>query len=244
MPYESTGRPDGRAPDKLRNISIELNVQQYASGSALIKWGQTHVLCAANIDDKVPPHRAESGGGWISAEYAMLPGATLTRAKRERGKIGGRTSEIQRLIGRSLRAAVDLDAIGPRTIWIDCDVLQADGGTRCASITGGYVAMRLALSRLVDEGKIPAAAMPDPIAAVSIGVRKGQVITDLNYIEDSSADVDLNFVATPAGVIEIQGTAEGRPFTRAELDTMIDRGTAACEQLFTMQRVALGKVAS
>ncbi|MFN3198537.1 MAG: ribonuclease PH [Bradymonadia bacterium] len=235
----SEPRPDGRQPHALRPIEIELGIQRYAAGSALIKWGNTHVLCSATVEDKVPGHRLESGGGWISAEYALLPGSTMTRARRERGKVGGRTAEIQRLIARSLRAAVDLDALGPRSIWIDCDVVQADGGTRCASITGGYVALCLALQKLVDAGKLGPEIMPEPLAAVSLGVRNGQVIADLNYIEDASADVDLNFVSSVTGVVEIQGTAEGRPFTRAELDGMIDAGTAACEQLFEIQRAAL-----
>lgn len=241
MPHhDPTSRPDGRAPEALRPITIETGLQRDPAGSVLIKWGHTHVLCAATIEERVPSHRAESGGGWITAEYAMLPGSTQSRARRERGKVGGRTAEIQRLIGRSLRAAFDLRLLGPRTLWVDCDVLQADGGTRCASITGSYVAVCLALRELVQRGDIIMSRMPEPLAAVSLGVRGGQVIVDLNYIEDSSADVDLNFIASAQGVVEIQGTAEGRPFTRQELDEMIDKGTDACARLFAIQRQALG----
>ena len=230
-----TLRPDGRAVDALRPVSIELGIQANVAGSVLVRFGQTHVLCAATIEERVPAHRLESGGGWLTAEYAMLPGAGDRRVRRERAGVGGRTAEIQRLIGRSLRAAVDLGALGGRTLWIECDVLSADGGTRCASITGATVAAAIALHGLGQR-------LQAPVAAVSVGVRAGHVIADLCYAEDASCDVDLNYVATPAGIVEIQGTAEGKPFSRDHLLRMIDFGGRACEQLFALQRQALASV--
>ncbi len=232
-------RRDGRAPAALRPVSIELDVQRGASGSALIRWGDTHVLCAASFEDKVPPHRAQSGGGWLTAEYSMLPGATRPRARRERSKVGGRTSEIQRLIGRSLRAVVDLDQLGPRTLWIDCDVLQADGGTRCASITGAWVATCLAIAR---DGEPWTTPQPAPLAAVSVGIVEGAALCDLCYAEDSRAEVDLNFVATPAGIVEVQGTAEGKPFARQRLLEMTDLAQGAVDELLAIQATALAAV--
>lgn len=225
-------RFDGRAVDALRPISIETDFQRFANGSALIRWGQTHVLCAASVEERVPHHRVSSGGGWMTAEYSMLPGSVSPRADRDRKKVSGRTAEIQRLIGRSLRAVFDLDTLGPRTVYVDCDVLQADGGTRCASITGAYVAVCLALRKLGIEHQ-------QPVAAVSLGVVGDRVLTDLCYVEDSTAQVDLNYVSTPAGLVEVQGTAEGKPFSQAQLNEMTSRGAAACERLFAMQRDAL-----
>ncbi len=225
-------RADARSVDALRPIEFVRGVQRHSSGSVLVRWGETHVLCAVNVEDRVPHHRLQSGGGWLSAEYAMLPGSTQERQRRERPNVGGRSAEIQRLIGRALRASVDIDRLGQRTLWVDCDVVQADGGTRCASITAAYVAVAIALSRL----GLPA---PKPIAAVSVGIVQGHVVTDLCYTEDSTAEVDLNYVATPSGVVEVQGTAEGKPFTRSRLDAMIDHAEQACATIFEIQAEAL-----
>ncbi|MBU0552352.1 ribonuclease PH [Myxococcota bacterium] len=224
-------RPDGRAHADLRPISFELGVQPGPQGSALIRWGGTHVLCAATFEERVPHHCAP-GQGWLTAEYNMLPGASDRRVRRERARLGGRTAEIQRLIGRSLRAAVDLHRMGPRTLLIDCDVIRADGGTRCASITGAYVATRLAFKAL---GLAP----PRPVAAVSLGLINDQILTDLCYVEDAAAEVDFNFVATREGIVEVQGTAEGRPFSPAQLQEMTQRGLSAVAQLFALQSAAL-----
>ncbi|MCB9528983.1 MAG: ribonuclease PH [Myxococcales bacterium] len=237
-PSPTAGRPDGRALDALRPITLTLGAQSGPAGSALIRWGGTHVLCAASVEDRVPHHRLGSGGGWLTAEYDMLPGAGNTRVRRSRDKLGGRTAEIQRLIGRSLRAAVDLDRLGAHTLWIDCDVLDADGGTRCASITGAYVAVCLAIQKIARaDHKKP--AYPRPVAAVSVGLHQGRALLDLCYAEDSAAEVDLNFVATEDGIVEIQGTAEGRPFTRAELDAMLTLADKGCAELFALQRQTL-----
>ncbi len=227
-------RPDGRSEECLRPISIELGVQRAAAGSALIRWGQTHVLCAASFEKRVPPHCLGTGKGWLTAEYSMLPGAGDRRVRRERQGVGGRSAEIQRLIGRSLRAVVQLRPLGQRTLWVDCDVIQADGGTRCAAITGASVAVALALR---SEG-LPSAS---PLAAVSLGIIKGQILSDLCYQEDSKADVDLNFVVSREGIIEIQGTAEGKAFNAAQLAEMVRRGEQACHQLFELQREALAR---
>jgi ribonuclease PH len=236
-------RPDGRANDQLRPITITRNWQAYAEGSALIEFGATKVLCAASVQQGVPRWRKGSGLGWVTAEYAMLPRATLTRNDREsvRGKIGGRTHEISRLIGRSLRAAIDLAALGENSIAIDCDVLQADGGTRTAAITGAYVALADAVAWL--RGK-DALARPEPIinsvAAVSVGVIDGEPRLDLMYDEDVRAETDMNVVVTGAGeFVEVQGTAEGAPFHRAELDAMLDLAVAGCADLARMQEEAL-----
>ncbi len=227
-------RFDGRTPDALRPITIETGIQRHAAGSCIIRWGHTHVLCAASVEDRVPPFRQESGGGWLTAEYGMLPGSTDSRIRRDRAAKSGRTQEIQRLIGRSLRAAIDLNLLGQRTITLDCDVLQADGGTRCASITGAWIALALALS----EDKT-LRALPPPVAAVSLGILDGQVLTDLCYVEDRDADVDLNFVATEAGIVEVQGTAEGRVYSAEQLALMVAKGQAACTELFALQRAAV-----
>ena len=236
-------RPDGRKNDQLRPITITRNWQAYAEGSALVEFGQTRVLCAASVQQGVPRWRKGSGLGWVTAEYAMLPRATLTRNDREsvKGRIGGRTHEISRLIGRSLRAAIDLSALGENSIAIDCDVLQADGGTRTAAITGAYVALADAVSWLRAR---EALARPDPlinsISAVSVGVIDGEARLDLMYDEDVRAETDMNVVVTGAGeFVEVQGTAEGVPFHRGELDAMLDLAVAGCAELARIQEEAL-----
>lgn len=232
-------RPDGRHADDLRPVRFEIDVQKDVAGSAMITWGNTRVLCSASIENKAPAHTHGSGQGWLTAEYSMLPGAGTSRIRRDRGgKLSGRTAEIQRLIGRSLRAVVDLRLLERRTMWIDCDVIQADGGTRCASITGAYVAACLALGRLASkEGR--GIVLPPPLAAVSVGVVGGEVISDLCYVEDRDADVDLNFVSCERGIVEVQGTAEGQPFDRDALDQMLDLGQRGTAQLFRLQRDVL-----
>ena len=236
-------RPDGRVADELRPITITRQWQRYAEGSALIEFGETKVLCAASVVQGVPRWRKGSGLGWVTAEYAMLPRATLTRNDREsvKGRIGGRTHEISRLIGRSLRAAIDLSALGENSISIDCDVLQADGGTRTAAITGAYVALADAVAWLRDR---QALARPDPlvnsVSAVSVGVIDGEVRLDLMYEEDVRAETDMNVVLTGTGeFVEVQGTAEGAPFRRAELDAMLDLAISGCAQLAKIQADAL-----
>jgi ribonuclease PH len=238
-------RPDGRKPDELRPVTITRHWQKHAEGSALVEFGDTKVLCAASVTEGVPRWRKGSGLGWVTAEYAMLPRATHTRSDREsvRGKIGGRTHEISRLIGRSLRVAVDLKALGENTIAIDCDVLQADGGTRTASITGAYVALADAVEWL--RGR-KALARPEPlvnsVAAVSVGVIEGEPRLDLPYEEDVAADTDMNVVCTGGGeFVEVQGTAEGAPFDRATLDTLLDLAVAGCAQLTEIQRAVLAR---
>jgi ribonuclease PH len=236
-------RPDGRAADELRPVTITRDWQKYAEGSALVEFGETKVLCAASVQQGVPRWRKGSGLGWVTAEYAMLPRATLTRNDREsvRGKIGGRTHEISRLIGRSLRAAIDLSALGENSISIDCDVLQADGGTRTAAITGAYVALADAVSWLRVKNAL---ARPEPlinsIAAVSVGVIDGEPRLDLMYEEDVRAETDMNVVVTGDGTfIEVQGTAEGAPFRRDELDALLDLAVAGCASLTARQKEAL-----
>jgi ribonuclease PH len=238
-------RPDGRAPDQLRQITITRDWQKYAEGSALIEFGDTKVLCSASVQQGVPRWRKGSGLGWVTAEYAMLPRATLTRNDREsvRGKIGGRTHEISRLIGRSLRAAIDLSALGENSISIDCDVLQADGGTRTAAITGAYVALADAVSWLRAK---EALSRPEPlvssVAAVSVGVIDGEPRLDLMYEEDVRAETDMNVVVTGVGeFVEVQGTAEGAPFRRDELDALLDLAVAGCVTLAGFQRQALAR---
>jgi ribonuclease PH len=236
-------RPDGRTNDQLRPVTVTRNWQAYAEGSALVEFGDTKVLCAASVQQGVPRWRKGSGLGWVTAEYAMLPRATLTRNDREsiRGKIGGRTHEISRLIGRSLRAAIDLSALGENSIAIDCDVLQADGGTRTAAITGAYVALADAVSWLRAKGAL---AQPEPlvnsVSAVSVGVIDGEPRLDLMYEEDVRAETDMNVVVTGAGeFVEVQGTAEGVPFRRAELDALLDLAVAGCAELTRIQEEAL-----
>ncbi len=236
-------RPDGRAADQLRPITITRSWQKYAEGSALIQFGETKVLCAASVVQGVPRWRKGSGSGWVTAEYSMLPRATLTRNDREsvRGKIGGRTHEISRLIGRSLRAAIDLAALGENSISIDCDVLQADGGTRTAAITGAYVALMDAVAWLDAKNAL---AKPNPItnsiSAVSVGVIDGEPRLDLMYLEDVRAETDMNVVVTGSGeFVEVQGTAEGAPFRRDELDALLDLALAGCAELAQAQALAL-----
>jgi len=231
-------RFDGRRFDELRSLEIITGFQKHAEGSALIKFGDTHVLCAASVDNGVPPFLVGKNQGWLTAEYAMLPRSTHTRTKRDPG---GRGKEIQRLIGRSLRAAVDLAHLGERTINVDCDVLQADGGTRVASITGAWVALALAIGKLAKAGTLPdMRALRPPVAAVSVGIVGGQVVLDLPYIEDSKADVDMNVVGDEAGkLIEVQGTAEHSTFDRAQLDAMLDLALAGIRQLTAAQRRAV-----
>ncbi len=229
-------RTDGRQPNELRSLSFELNVQKHAAGSCIVSLGDTRVLCAVTIEEQVPRWMRGSGRGWLTAEYNMLPAATNTRSNRERVLSAGRTKEIQRLIGRSLRAAIDLDALGERTFNVDCDVLDADGGTRTAAITGAFVALRQAIDTLdYDQAPIQVA-----VAAVSIGVIEGHVLVDLNYAEDSTADVDCNIVGlSSGGLVEIQGTAEGQSFTSAQLGQIVDAAQRALAQVFELQQAAL-----
>ncbi|MFE3835837.1 ribonuclease PH [Pseudogemmobacter sonorensis] len=237
-------RPSGRALDQLRTISIETGVSRHAEGSCLIKVGDTHVLCTASIEDKPPPFLRNSGMGWVTAEYGMLPRATHTRGRREAaaGKQSGRTQEIQRLIGRSLRAVVDRQAMGERQITVDCDVIQADGGTRCAAITGGWVALRLAMDVLVKKGIVTSDPLMDHVAAVSCGIYAGQMVLDLDYDEDSSAGTDGNFVITGAGkLVEVQASAEGAPFSTADLGTLLELAAKGTADLVAAQRAAIGR---
>ena len=243
MAQASSVRPDGRAPDQLRPVTIETGVNLYAEGSALITAGNTRVLCLASVEEKLPPFRKGSGQGWITAEYAMLPRATNTRGNRDgrNGRVDGRSTEIQRLIGRALRAGVDMSAMGERTITIDCDVLQADAGTRCAAITGGFVALHMALQTVVKKGQIAAMPVREMIGAVSVGIVDGIPRLDMNYAEDFRAEVDMNCVANETGdFIEIQGTAERRAFSREEGDQLLTLASAGIVQLAAIQRQALG----
>jgi ribonuclease PH len=235
-----TLRADGRTPTQLRPVSFQLGVQKWAEGSCLVRFGDTQVVCAATIADRVPPHLRGKGTGWVTAEYSMLPRATAERTDREsvKGRLGGRTHEIQRLIGRSLRDAVDLSRLGERTISIDCDVLVADGGTRTASITGGYVALAAAMITYGMDRHLVG-----KVAAISVGIVDGQTLLDLDYSEDSHADVDFNVVGTDAGTfVEVQGTAEGQPFDRAGMDGLLDLAAAGLEQLFVAQGEILATV--
>lgn len=233
-------RPDGRCADELRPVNFILDYIDYPDGSVLIEMGRTRVLCNVSVEDKVPAWMAETGTGWLTAEYAMLPGSTHTRTPRETRGLRGRTQEIRRLIGRSLRAAIDLDLLGERTLIVDCDVLQADGGTRTAAITGGYVAVALALRRLAKRGMVPPEALKSPVAAVSTGVVGSEVQLDLCYAEDRDAEVDLNVVMMDDGrLIDVQGTAEGAPFSRETLNRMLDLAAQGIVQLIQRQREAL-----
>ncbi|HEX9859393.1 MAG TPA: ribonuclease PH [Paracoccaceae bacterium] len=236
-------RPSGRKLNEMRPIYIETGVMKHAEGSCLIKMGETHVLCSATIEDKAPSFLKNSGLGWVTAEYGMLPRATNSRNRREAaaGKQTGRTQEIQRLIGRALRAGVDRSALGERQIVIDCDVLQADGGTRCASITGGWVALRLAVDRLLKSGAILSDPIIDHVAAVSCGIYAGQPVLDLDYAEDSTAGTDGNFILTGRGrLIEVQLSAEGATFSRAEMDELLNLSEAGATALVSAQKAALG----
>jgi ribonuclease PH len=235
-------RPSKRAPGELRPIEIIRRYTKHAEGSVLVKFGDTHVLCTASVDEKVPPFLKGQGQGWVTAEYGMLPRSTGTRTDREaaRGKQTGRTQEIQRLIGRSLRSVVDMGKLGERTIQIDCDVIQADGGTRTASITGAYVALHDAVSFLLEKQLIAASPLKDSVAAVSVGVFEGTPVLDLDYIEDSGCDTDMNVVMTGSGgFVEIQGTAEGAPFQRSEMNAMLDLAQAGIAELVAKQKAAL-----
>src|SRR3954464_5040825 len=238
-------RSDNRAPDQMRAVKITPNYIAMAEGSVLIEVGHTKVICTASIEESVPPFLRNSGKGWITSEYAMIPRATLTRTAREssKGRIGGRTHEIQRLIGRSLRAVTDLTRIGERTITLDCDVIQADGGTRTASITGAFVALGLALNKLVEAGTLTAAPVRDFVAATSVGIVDGEVMLDLAYEEDSRAEVDMNLVLTGGKkIVEIQGTAEQHPFDDAQLKKMMDFGRRGIESLIAKQQAVLSKL--
>ncbi|HXE41087.1 MAG TPA: ribonuclease PH [Azonexus sp.] len=235
-------RPSQRQSDQLRTVRLTRNFTRHAEGSVLIEMGDTRVLCNASIEENVPPFLRGKGQGWVTAEYGMLPRSTHTRTSREaaKGKQTGRTQEIQRLIGRALRAVVDLKALGERQITLDCDVLQADGGTRCASITGAWVALYEACEKLVAAGKLPANPVRDHVAAVSVGIYKGSPVLDLDYPEDSDCDTDMNVVMTGAGgIVEIQGTAEGEPFTRPQMNTLTDLAEAGIRQLIAAQQSAL-----
>lgn len=233
-------RIDDRAADQLRPVAFESGIAPAATGSVLVSMGNTRVICGVMVEERVPPWMKAQNvpGGWITAEYSMLPYSSPDRSRRESstGKVGGRTQEIQRLIGRSLRAVVDLESLGPRTLWVDCDVLQADGGTRTASITGAFVALRLAIEKLVASGKLFKSPIKDTVAAVSVGLVKGVPLLDLCYVEDLDADVDMNVVMTGSGkFVEVQGTAENDPFSRSELDQLLELGAKGIRELVEFQ---------
>ena len=235
-------RSAGRAADALRPVELQRSYTQHAEGSVLVSFGSTRVLCTASVEEKVPPHKRGSGEGWVTAEYGMLPRATHTRSDREaaKGKQSGRTQEIQRLIGRSLRSVFDLKALGERSIHLDCDVLQADGGTRTAAITGAFVAAHDAVAWLLAHGRIAASPIRDFVAAVSVGVVQGTPLLDLEYVEDSACDTDMNVVMTGSGgFVEVQGTAEGTPFSRAEMDLLLALADKGIRELGAAQRMAL-----
>ena len=237
-------RPSGRAPDELRKIVVTPHFTKHAEGSVLVEFGDTRVICTASIEERVPGFLKGKGSGWITAEYGMLPRATHERSAREaaRGKQGGRTMEIQRLIGRSLRAAMDLEALGERTVTLDCDVIQADGGTRTASITGSYVALRLAVDALMKQRKLKKNPIHGQIASVSVGICEGVPVLDLDYREDCDAETDMNVVMNDAGAyIEVQGTAEGHAYRRDELNAMLDLATKGISELMAIQRAALAE---
>ena len=235
-------RPSERQPDQLRTVKITRNFTRHAEGSVLIEMGDTRVLCTASVEENLPPFLRGKGQGWVTAEYGMLPRATHTRSAREaaKGKQTGRTQEIQRLIGRSLRAVTDLKALGERQITLDCDVLQADGGTRCASITGAWVALYEACEKLVTAGKLPVNPVREHVAAISVGIYKGAPVLDLDYPDDSDCDTEMNVVMTGSGgIVEIQGTAEGEPFTREQMSILVDLATMGIRQLTATQQSAL-----
>ncbi len=235
-------RPSGRAHDQLRTVSFQRHFTKHAAGSVLVSMGDTRVLCTASVEERVPPFLRGAGSGWVTAEYSMLPGSTHTRSGREaaRGKQSGRTQEIQRLIGRSLRAVVNLEALGERTITLDCDVLQADGGTRCASITGAYVAIHDAVQKLLQAGDIKENPLHGQVAALSVGIYKGLPVCDLDYAEDSQAETDMNVIMNEAGgFIEVQGTAEGHAFRREEMDALLNLATQGIADLLQAQRDTL-----
>jgi ribonuclease PH len=235
-------RPSNRTPNQLRTVEIIRHYTKHAEGSVLVKYGDTHVLCTASVDEKVPGFLRGKNQGWVTAEYGMLPRSTGSRMDREaaKGKQSGRTQEIQRLIGRSLRAIIDLEKLGERSIQIDCDVIQADGGTRTASITGAYVALHDAVSLLLEKGLIKESPLKDAVAAISVGIYKGTPVLDLDYIEDSDCDTDMNVVMTGSGgFVEIQGTAEGDPFSRDAMNQMLDLAQSGISELIQKQKAAL-----
>ncbi|MBI4807687.1 MAG: ribonuclease PH [Nitrosomonadales bacterium] len=237
-------RPSQRKPDQLRAIRITRHYTKHAEGSVLIECGDTKVICTASIEERVPPHKKGSGEGWVTAEYGMLPRSTGERMGREaaKGKQSGRTQEIQRLIGRSLRAVVDLGKLGERTVTLDCDVIQADGGTRTASITGAFVALQDAVSSLMQKGLVKENPLKDTVAAISVGIYQGTPVLDLDYLEDSDCDTDMNVVMLGSGhFVEVQGTAEGHPFSREEMDTLLELAKHGIAQLTQMQRSALAQ---
>jgi ribonuclease PH len=241
----SGDRHDGRSPGELRPLSIQPGYMKSATGSALIEAGGTRVICTASAVEDVPRWMAGKGRGWVTAEYGMLPASTGERKQRDvsRGRADGRTVEIQRLIGRSIRGVVDFDALGERTIYIDCDVLEADGGTRCAAITGGFVALKLALDRLVDEGKLQSVPLTQSVAAVSCGIVNGRALLDLDYVEDSTAEVDANVVMTgDGGLVEVQATAERTPLSRASLDELLALASGGIDQLRQAQHAVVGSL--
>ncbi len=243
MSVSNNIRPSQRAHNQLREVEIIRHYTKHAEGSVLVKFGDTHVLCTASVDEKVPGFLKGKGQGWVTAEYGMLPRSTGSRMDREaaRGKQSGRTQEIQRLIGRSLRAIIDLEKLGERSIQIDCDVIQADGGTRTASITGAYVALHDAISKLLKNGLITESPLKDAVAAISVGVYQGKPVLDLDYIEDSDCDTDMNVVMTgKGGFVEIQGTAEGEPFERDAMNAMLDLAAHGIQQLIAKQKEVLG----
>lgn len=236
-------RPSQRLANELRRVRITRHYTKHAEGSVLIEFGDTKVICTASVEERVPPHKKGSGEGWVTAEYGMLPRSTGSRMQREaaKGKQSGRTQEIQRLIGRSLRAVVDLSKLGERTIQVDCDVIQADGGTRTASITGAYVALHDAITKLIREQKLTASPLKDFVAAISVGIYQGVPVLDLDYLEDSDCDTDMNVVMTGSGgFVEVQGTAEGVPYSRAEMDALLDLAQAGITQLVEIQGDSLG----
>ena len=235
-------RPSGSAADQLRKVSLEPDFAKYAEGSCLVQFGDTHVICTASLDDQVPPFLRNSGQGWVTAEYGMLPRSTHTRTGREatRGKQSGRTQEIQRLIGRSLRAVTSLKAMGERQIRLDCDVIQADGGTRTASITGAWIALHMALTGMLKEGILETMPLTDHVAAISCGLYEGEAVLDLDYAEDSNAQADANFVLTGnGGIVEIQGTAEQDPFSRKQFDRLLELAEQGINQLTELQKLAI-----
>tara|TARA_B100000686_G_scaffold45351_1_gene48156 strand:- start:90669 stop:91385 length:717 start_codon:yes stop_codon:yes gene_type:complete len=230
-------RSEGRNAGQLRKLDIKMDAAPFAEGSCLISTGQTRVLCTASVQEEVPSWREKSGKGWVTAEYSMLPRATHTRTRRERGRVSGRTQEIQRLIGRALRSVVDMEVIAGKTVIVDCDVIQADGGTRTACVTGATVALGSAFDNLVREGLIDRSPMSSLVAGVSVGIVRGQMLLDLDYSEDSAAQVDLNVIATAKGeLVEVQGTAEGQPFSRDNFDEMLDMALSGIEELTAFQR--------
>lgn len=238
-------RSNGRDTDQLRPMKLTTNVNKYAEGSVFIEMGETKVICTATVDEKVPPFLKGQGKGWVTAEYSMLPRATHSRNQREanRGKLSGRTMEIQRLIGRALRSVVNLQALGERTITLDCDVIQADGGTRTTSITGAFVAMAIAINKIAQQHRLPVFPITDYLASISVGIVDGQAMLDLNYEEDSKAKVDMNLVMTGAGqFVELQGTGEESPFSREELNELLERGEKGIHELIERQKEVLGPI--